>query len=65
MSFIEYQSVGLIEIRQAVEGNLVKALNHCMLENMKRLIEPYSFWELSNIEDNLFQISLSWLLGLW
>ena len=23
-----------------VEGNLVKALNHCKLENMKKLIEP-------------------------
>ena len=23
-----------------LEGNLVKALNHCRLENMKKLIEP-------------------------
>ena len=25
---------------QGVEGNLVKALHHCKLENMKKLIEP-------------------------
>ena len=48
-----------------VEGNLVKALNHCRLENMKKLIEPYFFWELSNIEDIFFTISLGWILGLW
>ena len=28
------------EKRKDVEGNLVKALNHCRLENMKKLIEP-------------------------
>ena len=48
-----------------VEGNLVKALNHCKLENMKKLIKPSLFLELSNIKDKCFHISLGWLLGLW
>ena len=37
-----------------VEGILVKALDHCRWENMKKLIEPKFFWELSNIEDIFF-----------
>ena len=28
--------------------------DHCKLENMKKLIEPKFFWELSNIRDNFF-----------
>ena len=47
-----------------IEGNLVKALNQCRLENMKKLIEPSFFLELSNIGDNFFHISLGLLLGL-
>ena len=39
-----------------LEENLVKALNHCRLENMKKLIEPLFFLELSNIGDNFFHI---------
>ena len=37
-----------------IEGNLVKALNHCRLENMKKLVEPKFFWELSDIRDIFF-----------
>ena len=47
-----------------VEGNLVKALNQCRLKNMKNLIEPKFFLELSTIGDNFFHISLGLLLGL-
>ena len=47
-----------------LEGNLVKALNQCRLENMKKLIEPSFFFELSNIGDKFFHISLGLLLGL-
>ena len=32
------------EIECEVEGNLVKVLNHCRLENMKNLVEPKFFW---------------------
>ena len=46
-----------------IEVNLVKALPHCKLENIKKLIEPSFFWELSNVRDNYFHISLGWLLG--
>ena len=49
---------------RVVEGNLVKALNHCRLENKKKLIKVYFFLELSNIGDNFFHIPLGWLLGL-
>ena len=47
-----------------VEGNLVKALIHCRLANMKKVIEPSFFMELSNIGDHFFHLSLGWLLGL-
>ena len=50
--------------QKVLEGNLVKALNQCRLENMKKLIEPSFFFELSNIRDNFFHISFGLLLGL-
>ena len=50
--------------KMRVEGNLVKAMNQCRLKIMKKLIEPKFFWELSNIGDNFFHISLGFLLGL-
>ena len=48
-----------------IEGNSVKALIHCKLENMKKLIEPSFFLELSNIRDKFFHIPLGRFLGLW
>ena len=54
----------VINQRQYVERNLVKALNHCRLENMKKLIEPSYSLEVSNIGDIFFYISLGLLLGL-
>ena len=55
----------ILHLSMYVEGNSVKALNQCKLENMKKLIEPPLFLELSNIRDKCHHLSLCWFVGRW
>ena len=48
-----------------VEGPLVKALIHCKLENLKKLIESLLFAEHTMITGQGFHKSLGWLLYSW